>query len=408
MTAVVQASAPIVTGLVQRGFLSRLVRRPMGVIGLGMLVVAVLVAVLAGFLAPYDPYVHVHVGIEDVYQRPSAAHLLGTDDGGNDVLSALIYGARVSLIVGFAAALMTVLIGGVIGLVAGYRGGWVSTVLMRFTDFVLVIPDLALQIVIVAIIGPSLLIIILVIGGLGWTSAARLVRSQTLSVRERMFVMRARAIGAGDLHIVWRHVLPQILPLMLATMVLAVSLAILAESSLAFIGLGDPTVISWGQMLNFAFGRGAVSAGAWWALLPPGFATVWVVLGTTLLGTALEDVLNPRLKRHHLERDRSVRVAEPAVGSWLRVEPTRADTPLLSVRGLTVEFDSPVGPLRAVHDVSFEVRRGETLGLVGESACGKTTTVLGLLRLLPPGGRVTEGQVLFDGEDLMALPECEL
>ncbi|HLE58100.1 MAG TPA: dipeptide/oligopeptide/nickel ABC transporter permease/ATP-binding protein [Candidatus Limnocylindria bacterium] len=408
MTAVVQATAPIVTGMVQSGFLVRLVRRPMGAIGLGMLVIAVVVAVLAPVLAPYDPDANVHVGIEDVYQTPSAAHLLGTDDGGNDVLSALIFGARVSLVVGFAASLMTILIGGTIGLVAGYRGGWLSTVLMRFTDFVLVIPDLALQIVIVAILGPSLLNIILVIGGLGWTSTARLVRSQTLSVRERMFVTRARAIGAGDLHIVWRHVLPQILPLMLATMVLAVSLAILAESSLAFIGLGDPTVISWGQMLNFAFSLGAVSAGAWWALLPPGFAIVWVVLGTTLLGTALEDVLNPRLKRHHLERDRSVRVAEPEGMGWLRVEPVRADAPLLRVRGLTVEFDSPAGPLRAVHDASFELRRGETLGLVGESACGKTTTVLGLLRLLPPGGRVTAGQVLFDGEDLMALPERDL
>lgn len=408
MTAVVQGTAPIVTGIVQRGFLARLVRRPMGAIGLAMLSVTVVVAVFAPLLAPYDPDANVHVGIEDVYQSPSAAHLLGTDDGGTDVISALIYGARVSLIVGFAASLMTILIGGMIGLVAGYRGGRVSTVLMRFTDFVLVIPDLALQIVIVAILGPSLLNIILVIGALGWTATARLVRSQVLSVRERMFVTRARAIGAGDLHIVWRHVMPQILPLMLATMVLSVSLAILAESSLAFIGLGDPTVISWGQMLNFAFSRGAVSAGAWWALLPPGFAIVWVVLGTTLLGTALEDVLNPRLKRHHLERDRSVRVAAPEGVGWSRVEPTPADAALLRVRGLTVEFDSPAGPLRAVHDASFELRRGETLGLVGESACGKTTTVLGLLKLLAPGGRVTAGQVLFDGEDLLALAERDL
>ena len=408
MTAVVQSATPMVTGLVQRGFLARLVRRPMGAIGLGMLLLAVAMAILAAFLAPYDPYAHAHVGIEDVYQSPSAAHLLGTDDGGNDVLSALIYGARVSLIVGFAASLMTIAIGGTIGLVAGYRGGLLATLLMRFTDFVLVIPDLALQIVIVAILGPSLLNIILVIGGLGWTSTARLVRSQVLSVRERMFVTRARAIGAGDIHIVWRHVMPQILPLMLASMVLAVSLAILAESALAFIGLGDPTVISWGQMLNFAFSRGAVSAGAWWALLPPGFAIVWVVLGATLLGTALEEVLNPRLKRHHLEREPSARLTEAGPMRSLGVERSRAVAPLLRVQGLTVEFDSPAGPLRAVHDASFEIQRGETLGLVGESACGKTTTVLSLLRLLPPGGRVTAGQVLFDGEDLLALPERDL
>src|SRR5919106_1271312 len=216
------------------------------------------------------------------------------------------------------AAAIALVIGGLVGIVAGYRGGWIGSLLMRITDFFLVIPDLALQIVLVAIIGPSLGTIIFVIGALGWTTTARLVPSQALSVRERKFVLRARAIGAGDLHILRRHILPAVLPLMLANTVLVISLAILAESTLAFLGLGDPTIISWGQMLNFAFDRGAVSAGAWWALLPPGFAIVWVVLATTLLGTALEDALNPRLKRHHLEapgsdvaRDRPVFDAPP-------------------------------------------------------------------------------------------------
>jgi oligopeptide/dipeptide ABC transporter ATP-binding protein len=145
-----------------------------------------------------------------------------------------------------------------------------------------------------------------------------------------------------------------------------------------------------------------VSAGAWWALLPPGFAIVWVVLATTLLGTALEDALNPRLKRHHLEapggdvaRDRPVFDAPPP--------PLDTVAPILRVRDLTVEFESADGPLRAVDRVSFDLRRGETLGLVGESGCGKTTTVLGILRLLPPGGRVVGGQVWFDGEDLLSL-----
>jgi oligopeptide/dipeptide ABC transporter ATP-binding protein len=274
---------------------------------------------------------------------------------------------------------------------------------MRITDFFLVIPDLALQIVLVAIIGPSLGTIIVVIGALGWTTTARLVRSQTLTVRERKFVMRARAIGAGDAHILRRHIMPAVLPLMLANMVLVISLAILSESTLAFLGLGDPTVISWGQMLNFAFERGAVSAGAWWALIPPGLAIVWVVLGTTLLGTALEDALNPRLKRHHLEasgtdvaRDRLV----PVLDIPRAVDAT---APILRVRDLSIEFDAPRGPLRAVDGVSFDLNRGETLGLVGESGCGKTTTVLGILRLLPPGGRVVSGSVWFEGEDLLSL-----
>jgi oligopeptide/dipeptide ABC transporter ATP-binding protein len=377
-------------------------RHRMGVVGAVMLLIALFVAVAAPLLAPYDPYASVRVNILDIYQAPSAGHPLGTDDGGKDVLSSLIYGARVSLIVGFAAAAIALVIGGLIGIVAGYRGGWIGSLLMRITDFFLVIPDLALQIVLVAIIGPSLGTIILVIGALGWTTTARLVRSQTLTVRERKYVMRARAVGAGDAHILRRHILPAVLPLMLANMVLVISLAILSESTLAFLGLGDPTVISWGQMLNFAFGRGAVSAGAWWALLPPGFAIVWVVLGTTLLGTALEDALNPRLKRHHLEAPGSD-VARDRDSTPMLAPATDATSPILRVRDLTVEFDAPGGPLRAVDHVSFDLRRGETLGLVGESGSGKTTTVLGILRLLPPGGRVVGGSVWFDGEDLLSL-----
>jgi oligopeptide/dipeptide ABC transporter ATP-binding protein len=401
VSALIEATAPPVVEPSRRMWRSFL-RHRMGMVGAAMLIMAIALAVLAPLVAPYDPYANVRVNILDIYQAPSAQHPLGTDDGGKDVLSSLIYGARVSLIVGFAAAAIALVIGGLVGIVAGYRGGWIGSLLMRITDFFLVIPDLALQIVLVAIIGPSLGTIILVIGALGWTTTARLVRSQTLSVRERKYVMRARAIGAGDAHILRRHILPAVLPLMLANMVLVISLAILSESTLAFLGLGDPTVISWGQMLNFAFGRGAVSAGAWWALLPPGFAIVWVVLGTTLLGTALEDALNPRLKRHHLEApgsdvapDRPILDAPPP--------PIEGVAPILRVRDLTIEFDAPGGPLRAVDGVSFDLRRGETLGLVGESGCGKTTTVLGILRLLPPGGRVVGGQVWFDGEDLLGL-----
>ncbi len=406
MSVLIEATAP--PAAEPRGALRSFLRHRMGMVGAGMLLVAVFVAVAAPVLAPYDPYENVRVTILDIYQKPSGEHLLGTDDGGKDVFSSLLYGARVSLVVGFAAAAIALFIGGLVGIVAGYRGGWVGSLLMRITDFFLVIPDLALQIVLVAIIGPSLGTIIFVIGVLGWTTTARLVRSQALTVRERKYVMRARAIGAGDAHILRRHILPAVLPLMLANMVLVISLAILSESTLAFLGLGDPTVISWGQMLNFAFGRGAVTAGAWWALLPPGFAIVWVVLGTTLLGTALEDALNPRLKRHHLEapgsdvaRDRAV----PTLDAPTLVMPgSAADaTPILRVRDLSIEFDTPAGPKLAVEGVSFDLNRGETLGLVGESGCGKTTTVLGVLRLLPPGGRIVSGSVWFDGDDLLGL-----
>jgi peptide/nickel transport system permease protein len=283
-----------------RGLWRRLGRNKIGVFGLVLLILAIFMAVFAPFLAPYDPYAPVKVTIDDIYAPPSPEHLLGTDDAAKDVLSNFIYGSRVSLIVGFFASFISIFIGGVIGITAGFYGGRTETLLMRFTDIMLVIPDLPLAVVLVALTKPSLLNIIFVIGIIGWTGTARLVRSQTLSVKERKFVLRARSIGADRPYIVRRHILPLVLPLMVANTVLVISLAILEESTLSFLGLSDPTIISWGQMLNYAFTRGAMSAGAWWALVPPGFGIVWVVLGCTLLGHGMEQVLNPRLETHHL------------------------------------------------------------------------------------------------------------
>ena len=298
------------------------------------------------------------------------------------MLSGLIYGSRVSLIVGFSAAFISVLIGGLIGLVAGYRGGRIGNLLMRFTDFFLVIPDLALQIVIVAILGQSL------------ARHHHRHRGPGLDHHRppgtgpdphhpgaQVRVLRAWAVGGSDFYILRRHVLPQVLPVMLANTVLVISLAILSESTLAFIGLGDPTLISWGQMLDFAFSRGAVSAGAWWALIPPGLAIVWVVLGTTLLGNALEEMLNPRLGRHYLEKEIP---PTPEPGS----PPARPEV-LLSIQNLKVSFESGAAPLMAADGVSFDIHRGEAVGLVGESGCGKTTTMLGpRCACSPPEGRL--------------------
>lgn len=283
-----------------RGFWKSLRRNSMGIVGLTMLIMAIGMAVFAPWLAPYNPKAPVEVTIDDIYAPPSPEHWLGTDDAAKDVLSNFIYGSRVSLTVGFFASFISIFIGGTIGIVAGFYGGRVENGLMRFTDIMLVIPDLPLAVVLVAITKPSLLNIILVIGILGWTGTARLVRSQTLSVKERKFVLRAHAIGAGKFYIIRRHLLPLVLPLMVVNTVLVISLAILNESTLSFLGLSDPTTLSWGQMLNFAFTRGAMSAGAWWALVPPGIGIVWVVLGCTLLGQGMEQILNPRLETHHL------------------------------------------------------------------------------------------------------------
>jgi peptide/nickel transport system permease protein len=401
-------------------FWGNLRRSGMGLVGGLMLVVALIVAVLAPLIAPYDPDATTRVTIDDIYLPPGPGYLLGTDDAGKDVLTNFIYGARVSLTVGFFASFISIVIGGTIGIVAGFYGGRVENLLMRFTDIMLVIPDLPLAVVLVALTKPSLTNIILVIGLLGWTGTARLVRSQTLAVKQRKFVLRARAIGAGNWHIVRHHIFPLVLPLIVVNTVLVISLAILEESTLAFIGLGDPTVLSWGQMLNFAFNRGAMSTGAWWAMVVPGFGIVWVVLGCTLLGHGLEQILNPRVETHHLSADRQLdeldlaqqpgaQVAISHANGSSRISPTAPL--LLDVRHLSVDFLSREGdapPARAVSDVSFTLREGEMLGLVGESGCGKTTLMLSLMRLLPHNGRVVEGQVYFRDRDLLTLNDAEM
>lgn len=276
-------------------------RKPMALFGLGMLVFVIFMAVFAPIIVPYssEELTTIKVTAEDILAPPDAEHILGTDDAGKDVLSQLIYGARISLIVGFSASFMSLIIGSVVGMTAGYFGGRVDTLLMRLVDFLMVVPTLPLMLVIITFWGRGLDKIILVIGLLYWTYMARLVRSQVISIKERHYVLRAKALGASGFRIIFRHIFPQVVPLIIAQGVLDTSTAIIAESSLAFLGLGDPTQLSWGMMLNFAFAR-AISSEAWWFLLPPGFSIVWVSLSLILIGTALEEIFNPRLKTHHL------------------------------------------------------------------------------------------------------------
>ncbi|MBN1449605.1 MAG: dipeptide/oligopeptide/nickel ABC transporter permease/ATP-binding protein [Anaerolineales bacterium] len=378
----------------------------MAVVGLLMLVAIVVVAIFAHQIARYDVTTSVNITSADIYRPPSAEHWFGTDDAGKDVFSSFVYGARISLTVGFFAAFISIFIGGLMGIVAGFYGGRVENFLMRFTDVMLVIPDLPLMVVIVAMTKPSLMNIIFVIGLLGWTTTSRIVRSQTLAVKSRKFVLRARAIGAGNWHIVVHHILPLVMPLLVVNAILVISLAILNESTLSFLGLGDPTALSWGQMLNFAFGRGAMSAGAWWALVVPGLGIVWVVLALTLLGHGLEQVLNPRLETHHLMPGRPVVETEaPGAPSF-----SRDQRPvLLDVQNLSIHYVTEgQPPARAVENVSFTLHEGELMGLVGESGCGKTTLMLALLRLLPAAGQIVGGKVHFMGRDLTAMSEEEL
>jgi peptide/nickel transport system permease protein len=283
------------------GFLWQVVReRPSAAFGAALLLAIVVVAILAPLLAPYG----VRERVGPVFGEPSPAHPLGLDDGGIDMVTLLMWGARISLVVGFAATLVSIVIGGVIGVLAGYFGGRTDLVLMRITDYFLVIPDVPLMIVVAAIWGPSLSHIIIVIGLLLWTSTARIVRSQVKSVRERIYVKRARSLGAGHLRIIFRHVFPQIAPLLIANTVLTIAVAIFDETALAFLGLGDPSRISLGKVIENAFTRTAMSSGAWWAIVPPGVVVALIILACTLIGQAMEDTLNPRLRVAHLSARR--------------------------------------------------------------------------------------------------------
>jgi peptide/nickel transport system permease protein len=263
-----------------------------GRFGVGVLGLFLFLAVFGGLIAPDDPDAS---GL-DVLAAPSSEHPLGTTEQGSDVFSQLLVGARVSIVVGFAAALISALLGSAVGLTGGYFGGWTDRILDALENWFLVIPTLPLMIVLARLLDPSLTVLIVVIGLTSWAGTGRIVRAQVLTLRERAFVERARALGAGDGYIIRTHILPNTLPLIFANTVLIVAVAILSEAALAFLGLGDPTRISWGTMLENAFSSGAPSAGAWWYVIPPGLCITLLVLSVSLLGYLFEEHVNPRLR----------------------------------------------------------------------------------------------------------------
>ncbi|MER6011019.1 ABC transporter permease [Streptomyces bluensis] len=228
-------------------------------------------------------------------ESPSSEFPLGTDQFGRDLLGLVVWGSRVSLLVGLLAAVLSVAIGALVGITAGHFRGAYATVMMRITDWFLVMPALVLAVALATVMSRSLGTIVLAIGVTSWPTTARLVRAQTLAVEARPYIERAKALGGGHWHIMSRHVLPNVMPLVLAQTTLMISSSVLAEATLAFLGLGDPTVVSWGGLLQDAREAGAVSSGDWWYLVPPGIAIALVALAFTLCGRAVESVLNPRL-----------------------------------------------------------------------------------------------------------------
>lgn len=278
---------------------TRRVRAPVGGasgwIGAALLATVVLLALLGPALAPYDP----RAVVAEPFLAPSVRYWLGTNDIGQDIFSELLVGTRVSLAIGLLAASAAVAIGTVVGVVAGTAGGWLDALSMRVADVVLTLPFLPLVIVLAAFLGPSLATTATVLTLVIWARPARVVRSQALTTAARAYVEAAHALGGRRLHLLRRHVLPSVMPIALSQFVLAVSSAVLAEASLAFLGLGDPVQKSWGSILFYAQTRGAFLTGSWpWWVLPPGLMIAATVLAFALLGRSLEGALMPRVRDH--------------------------------------------------------------------------------------------------------------
>ncbi len=259
--------------------------------GLAVIVIAFLVAGFASFIAPYDPG-KTEVSLK--LKSPSSQHILGTDQLGRDVFSRMLHGSRISLSVGFVAVAISILIGILVGALAGYYGGWLDSLLMRFVDIMICFPSFFLILTVVALLGPSLVKVMFVIGITSWMGTSRFVRAEFLSLRERDFVQAAKALGVRDFRIIFRHILPNALAPVFVTATLDVATAILVEASLSFLGFGaQPPAPSWGNILTE--GRTYIFD-AWWLTIFPGFAILITVLSFNLLGEGLRDALDPRLR----------------------------------------------------------------------------------------------------------------
>lgn len=355
----------------------------MGALVLGTLALA---AVLADVLVPFDPRAFVGPSLAP----PGAVHLLGTNDVGQDIFSRLVHGARISLALGLSVAFAATLIGVAAGMISGYLGGWVDVVVMRLVDAVLAIPFLPLLIVLQAFLGAGLGGMALVLVLVMWARPARELRAQVLAIREQLHVQAAVAMGASSAHILRRHVFPGLVPLVVPQLIRTARGAILSEASLSFLGLGDPTAVTWGSMLFHAQARSAYLTGAWlWWVVPPGLLIGATVLATAMMGYGLEERARPRLRMGWL----------PAAHDALEPEPDPPERPtVLSVHDLTVDYGDVDRPV--LKGASLAVEPGETVGLVGASGSGKSTLVLAALGLLPEPARIRRGAVVLAGASM--------
>jgi peptide/nickel transport system permease protein len=392
--------------------LRRFLTRTGVILSIFWLVLVIVAAIFAPLVAPHDPDAQ---NLLATNAPVSATHLLGTDDLGRDVLSRLIYGARISMEVPFMTVGLALVLALVIGLVAGYRGGRIDYLLMRGADAGLAFPPLVLALAVVAVLGTGVGDVALALALVFAPGFARFIRGQTLAVKEESFVEASQSIGTPPARIVVFRVLPNVMTGLVVQIAIALGAVLLAQSGLAFLGLGPPEpAADWGSMLREAYDTSLFTHP--WSLVPAGATIALTVLAFNTIGDALRDTLSGTAatakRRKGARRQRGLTVVDrptpPTATAATAAE--RVTTPaLLEISDLCIEFDTAAGPVRVVDDVSFSVEAGRIVGLVGESGCGKTVSSLSILRLLPsPPARIVGGSVRFKGQDLLDADFAEL
>ncbi|GGJ54452.1 dipeptide/oligopeptide/nickel ABC transporter permease/ATP-binding protein [Deinococcus roseus] len=373
-----------------------LFRQPRAIAGMVLLGVLVLMGVFAPLLTEFNP----NRGDLPFWLPPSKEHLLGTTALGQDIFSQMLYGSRLTLLVGFVAGITTTLIAVTLGLTAAYFGGWIDETINTLTNVFLVLPGLPLLIVASTFLqGGGLYSIILVISFTGWAFGARVIRSQALALRSRDFIHASSVIGESPWRIIFFEMMPNMTGLIAANFFGAALYAVLSEAALSFIGLGDVGLVTWGTMLFWAGAKGALLQGAWWWIAAPGLCISLVGTSFALLNFTIDQLQNPRLMVGPARRKKAVQrqtAAAPLPGV------------LLDIRDLNAGYRTSKGQVRAVREVSLTVKPGEFVGLAGESGCGKSTLAFAATRLLEAPGEVFSGQSLLNGQDLLSLPEAQL
>ncbi|MFJ9561323.1 dipeptide/oligopeptide/nickel ABC transporter permease/ATP-binding protein [Streptomyces fuscichromogenes] len=386
----------------RRGFTARLLRKPAAAASAGYLLLIVLVTLLTGPLAPYDPD---EQDLTAALHGPSGAHLLGTGELGRDVLSRLMHGGQVTLLGVLITLAVYLPLGVPAGMIAGYRGGWFDRLVLKSADLISAVPVIIVLLVVLSVFTNNESAAMAANGLLGAPLLARVVRSATLGVKEELYVRAAVAGGIRDRVIIRRHVLPRVTGVVLVQASVFGAYAVLLETGLGFLGLGT-TQASWGSMIAEASKNIGIDP---WLLVPSGFMIISFILALGLLSDGLRDTLAERYAPP-ADKPPSRRMGRPRGAAPEPVRTKVPDTPraieepdpdaLLSVRGLTVTLPIEGMPTEVVRDVSFDLRAGEVLGIVGETGCGKSITATSLLGMLPAGGEIAAGTVLFEGADL--------